>query len=272
MDSLLTNPAVQGGIAPFIVALLGYLLLQRSLPRFMGLALVLAFLTAVLLTTGFSLSPLTSSRKILLAGLLLPALVTVIEQIKIPARLLPLYLFALPILYMLWMISPALSRESIATQGLAASGAVLYVIVIIGSLQQMKGNAVRAYGSLSILGLATGICALLGATALLGQWGMAVGAGALAGLALIIFKQQLQAQQALILPGAVLSVLLALGAVFYASLPWFVLIALALIPLSANRIHPGKGSTQTLRFLILISIPAGAAVFLTWYNAGGPIY
>ena len=65
---LLNHPAVQGGVAPLVVALLIAILLART--RFAWLAIVAGYATTIALTMGFQFSPLTASRKILLLGLI----------------------------------------------------------------------------------------------------------------------------------------------------------------------------------------------------------
>jgi len=59
---------VQGGLAPFVVALIVAELLQRM--RLSGLAIIAGFAVTVYLVSDFSFEALTASRKIVLLGLL----------------------------------------------------------------------------------------------------------------------------------------------------------------------------------------------------------
>ncbi len=65
---LLNHPAVQGGVAPLLVALVIAAALART--RFAWLAIIGGYATTLALATGFQFSPLTASPKILLAGLI----------------------------------------------------------------------------------------------------------------------------------------------------------------------------------------------------------
>src|SRR5260370_9077416 len=70
MQEMLANPAVQGGLAPFAAALIVAALLSPF--RLGGLAVVAAFATAVYFVAGFTFSPLTATRKIILLGFAAP--------------------------------------------------------------------------------------------------------------------------------------------------------------------------------------------------------
>src|SRR5256886_5322385 len=70
MQEMLANPAVQGGLAPFIAALTVAALLAPF--RLGGLAVVAAFATAVYFIAGFTFEPLTATRKIILLGFAAP--------------------------------------------------------------------------------------------------------------------------------------------------------------------------------------------------------
>ena len=70
MQELLANPAVQGGAAPFLAGLIAVVVLGRF--RLGGLAVVAAFATAVYFIAGFTFSPLSATRKIILLGLAAP--------------------------------------------------------------------------------------------------------------------------------------------------------------------------------------------------------
>ena len=80
------------------------------------------------------------------------------------------------------------------------------------------------------LGLGTGISAMLGASALIGQLGIAIGAIAGAYLILLLFKQDIKLGSNFMLPVGLLCGLLGIAAVIYASLPWYSLIPLVAIP------------------------------------------
>ena len=83
MNTLLNNPAVQAGVAPFAVALIVAASLQRS--RLLGLAIGAALATVIALTIGFSFESLTSMRKMVLVGLIASLLVLPLESDLGPA-------------------------------------------------------------------------------------------------------------------------------------------------------------------------------------------
>ena len=96
MTDLLNNPAVQGGIAPFLVALLISVIFVR-LSTLSGFALIAGFVTTVLLTTGLSFDPLTSTRKITLILLIAPFIGLFLDLLKLELECLPgRYLSRLP--------------------------------------------------------------------------------------------------------------------------------------------------------------------------------
>src|SRR4029453_12515372 len=70
MVTLLEHPAVQGGAALLVAALVVAAIFART--RFAWLAVLAAYATMVALTTGFSFTPLTVARKTILVGLIVP--------------------------------------------------------------------------------------------------------------------------------------------------------------------------------------------------------
>src|SRR3989442_13179300 len=85
MQEMLANPLVQGGLAPFVAALIVAALLAPF--RLGGLAVVAAFATAVYFIAGFTFAPLTATRKIILLGLAAPLAGIAIGFAFPPARL-----------------------------------------------------------------------------------------------------------------------------------------------------------------------------------------
>ena len=69
VNDLLSNPLFQSGIAPFGVSLLLGLIFYRLAGFWAGIAVVAGFYAAAWLVTDLKFFPLTSTRKILLLGL-----------------------------------------------------------------------------------------------------------------------------------------------------------------------------------------------------------
>src|SRR5512135_2040530 len=80
LQAFLHHPAVQGGLVPFVVALIAAELLQRL--RLSGLAVAAAFSATVYLVSGFSFDPLTASRKIVLLGFAAPVVAILLSLIN----------------------------------------------------------------------------------------------------------------------------------------------------------------------------------------------
>jgi hypothetical protein len=123
------------------------------------------------------------------------------------------------------------------------------------------------------LGLGTGGAALLGASALLGQFGLALGSAASAYLLIqMISNRPLPCGRSYTLPLSLISGLTGSLAVLTAELPWYALAPLAAIPLLA-KIPVSEKSALWLQSLLLsiasLACAAGA-VYLTWRVAGAP--
>ena len=69
MNDLLANPAIQSGIIPFLIALIAAWGLRRLGWVWSGLGFAIAYYVSVYLAAGFQLTPLTSTRKILILGM-----------------------------------------------------------------------------------------------------------------------------------------------------------------------------------------------------------
>jgi len=125
--------------------------------------------------------------------------------------------------------------------------------------------------SATVLGFATGLCALIGASALLGELGIAIGASA-AAISLYGLSRRIDHSARFYFPVAVLCALIGIASVLYAKVPWYVLISLASIPLIAMlfewRYKPGI--IRLIKLGLIVIIPAIIAVALT-LQAAGPI-
>ena len=119
------------------------------------------------------------------------------------------------------------------------------------------------------LGLGTGISAMLGASALLGQLGIAIGAIAGGYLILLLLKQNIQLGNNFMLPVGLLSGLLGISAIVYASLPWYSLLPLLLIPATINLpVSAGASKFRKLLLLALYTLPLTIlSVVITWLSS-----
>lgn len=267
LQQLLDHPAVQAGVAPFLAALLSAGLLRRF--SLSGLSIIAGFALMLYLASDFTLLPFTAPRKIVLLGLLGAALGV------LPGSFQPRWLGSLlPVLggaAAIWTAQRILQQHPPAVALLWGTGCAAYVALLVGAMDSLRNSSERAAPAAAALGIGTGGAALVGASALLGQFGLAVGSAALAWLLIhMISGRALPAGRVFTLPVALLAGLTGCIAVLSAELPWYALPALAAIPLVA-RWTPLPAWPLPVRTL-LCALPAFAcaalAVFITWRIAG----
>jgi hypothetical protein len=272
MNELLGNPAVQAGVAPFLAALVVAVPLRNT--RWLYWSIGAAFLVVVALTMGFELQPLTSPRKLVLAGLgallLLPALETGIPAGS-SARSWVLALAAAAL--SAWMLSRLLLQKEAVPALLAAAGAALFLIALLYGMQRATAAVPMQAAAVALaLGLGTGGLALLGASAQLAQIGIAIGAGAGAtALALLMARRAAGAGWSLGLLAALVTGLAGLLAVFTGSLPWYCLLPVLASPWAA-RLFDASGTrplwlTAFCTFCVA-AVPMLLAVALAWFTGG----
>lgn len=269
MQELLNNPAVQGGLAPFVVALIVAELLQRM--RLSGLAIIAGFAATVYLASDFSIEPLTAARKIVLLGLLAAALALPLMLFN-PRWLRPLLAVAGGTAAV-WAMSRILQQQPAAPMLLWGGGCALYVGWLVFWMDGLGDAAMRAGSAGLALGMGTGGAALFGASALLGQFGLALGAAAGAYLLIqMLTDGPLPCGRGYTLPLSLIAGLTACLAVLTADLPWYALSVLALIPVAARIPLPGKQALwiQSVLLSAVTLACAATAIYLTWRVAGAP--
>ena len=269
MNELLTNPAIQAGVAPFLVALIVAALLYRS--RLLGLAIGAAFFTVVFLAVGFSFDSLTSVRKMILVGTGATLLVLVLELAGVQAgAAVRATLAAAAAVAAVWVIWRVLQQRDTGAALLAGSLAAAYIAALVESGNRLGSDPVRSACGALMLGLGSGGLALLGASASLAQVGVAIGAGS--GAALLI--QMLIGKRApvgwtLALPAYVVAGLVGLLAVFTGALPWYCLLPTVAIPWATRLVPSGDRPVWRTAFLSAFAalIPMLLAVALAWFAA-----
>jgi len=273
VNDLLDNPAIQAGVAPFLVALAVAWPLSRT--RFLGLASGAAFATAVALTIGFSFTASTSIQKLVLVEMLLIGLIVPIELSAArfpPARLrIVLALAGAAGFSVVWVALRVLQQQAMPTAMLAGAGAALYVGALAYSGSAAVDDAVPASASALVLALGSGALALSGASALLAQLGIGTAAGA--GAALLVqalARRAAPAGPALALPAHVAAGLVGTLAVATGSLAWYCLLPTLAVPWCA-RIGTMQGRPVWLRGLVataMASLPMLLAVLVSSSTAG----
>jgi len=258
MDDLLHNPAIQAGVAPLVTALVVAGALVRT--RFAWIAIVAGYAAMVLLTTGFSFSPLSASRKVLLLVLFAPAIGVVLDLAAGRARWAAVALSTLAAIAALWGFSTVLVQRELA-QALAAGALVAAcTAAIVWLTLRLRGDGVAAGAAGLGLGIATGGAALLSASAGYLMSGIAIAAAS--GAMLLV---QVAARRA-IAPGltgtlsiGLSSALVASATLMTAQLPWYALPLLPLVPLAASLVGGSRLSLPARVALGAATAPAAAA-------------
>lgn len=300
MQALLTHPAFQAAVAPFLVTLVLAFFLRRWGSVWQGLALIAGLLVTVWLTTGLSFQPLTSTRKVILCSLGLPFLALLLGFLNRRAtQILPGLLAALLLaVAAIWMAWPVLSRQHGWALWAMAGQVAVYAAVVGGALLSLTGGRVLANeagrsdasltagarfaqqgGAILALAIGTGAAAIIGASALYGQLAFAVAAstGALLLAALLFWQWKREESLVTLQPMALLAAAVPLGllgaaASIYAKLPAIALLFLACAPLVV-RIPLVSAANPWLRLTLatlLASVPVAPALWLTW-QAAGPV-
>jgi len=268
LQELLNHPAVQAGLAPFLVGLITAELFQRI--KLSGLAVIAGFAVTVYLASDFTIEPLTAARKIVLLGLLsaLLGLLLTLLQLRWISLLLPVLGGAAAI----WTVQRVLQQQAPQVELLWGMGCAAYVAILVWGMDKLLDKEpLRAASAATALGIGTGGAALVGASALLGQFGLALGSAAAAHLSIqMISNQPLPTGRTFTLPLAMIAGLTGCVAVLSAQLPWYVLPILAGIPFAAWLVPLPNLSVriQSLLLAILTFAFVGGAIYMTWRVAG----
>jgi len=269
MNDILNHPAVQSGLAPFAAALVVALILGRA--RLGGLCVVAAFATTVFFVAGFSFTPLTATRKIILLGFAAPIVGMLVDFAFKPTKIGAVVLALAGGAGALWAFWPVLAQKEAAQAWLLGATAVASVAWLIGFSQMyLSGHGVRAGAAGLGLGFGAGIGAILGASASYGQYGIALGAGAGAFLLpQMITGKRTDAGATYMFTAALIAGLIAAGAMVLAQLRWYSVLVLALVPVAATLPVPEKAPLwlQAILVSLYTFVVAGAACALNWQFA-----
>jgi hypothetical protein len=268
LSDFLNHPAVQGGVAPFVVALIVAALLGRT--RFAWFAIIAGYLTRVILATGISFSPLTAGRKILLLGILAPLIGVAADTLVSRARPVAMALTAVAGFAAAWVFLSVLSQQPGERAWLAALGLVLFAAAMVWSMVTLRDDPLRSAVAGLGLGLAVGIAAVLSASIgfLLSGVAVAAASGALL-LYWVVMGRPVAPGLLGTLSIGVMIALFAEGALMLAEMPWYGLATLLLIPL-AVRLPVPESASVFVRALVLslyalaaASVPIAAAWLAT---------
>ncbi len=269
MQELLNNPALQGGLAPFVIALMTAIVLRGL--RLSGLAIVAGFAVTVYLVSGFAIEPLTAARKLIWLGLASGLLALPLSLAQ--RSLWQVVISAVAAAATVWMSLRILQLHTVVAALWWGMGGALYTGWLVYWMDDLRDSPLRAASAGMALGLGTGASALIGASALLGLYGLSLSAGAVAYLLLLVAgTKPLHCGRSFTLPMALIAGLVGYLAVLSARLPWYALPALAVIPL-AGKLPVSKRMALWLRTAWLCAVTLGfaaVAVYLAWRSNGTP--
>ncbi len=272
MNELLNNPAFQSGLLPFLVALGVAWGLRGRGWVWSGLGFAVGYFASVYVVMGMPQWPLTSARKIVVLGAAAVLLGLLLDGLAVSRRGAVVVAVVTALGAAAWLVWPVAARREGMEFWTLPGVATLYAAWLSASMAALRGRPPQAALAALMLGLGTGLSAILGASALLGQLGIAVAAAAGAGVLLLLMGRPLDLGYSHALPAALLSALTGIAAIVYASLPWYSLAPLVLAPLLVR--IPLAGSSAGWRGIILpglMALPAAAAaVALAWWQAGPP--
>lgn len=239
MEAWLADPMVQASVAPFLAAFLAALVLFKL--RLGGLAAAAGFYATVYLAGGLSFAPLTATRKVLLLGLVAPAVGALADLAFRPRRSAAVVLGVVFGAASAWVFWSVLAQKPAAQASLVGGGVALFVAWTTGAMAALGRDSVRAGAAGLALGLGAGVAAVMAASAVLGIYGMALGSACGAFLLLqMLAGRRIDAGLTFALSVGVLGSLLAAAAMMLASLGWIELGLLALVPAAARIPVPAR--------------------------------
>lgn len=255
-----------------MAALVLGLALMRS--RYLALAVVSGLLVVVVLAIGVSFeSPLSSVKKLVVATIGFTVVGLAGEMAGAAAR--RGFLAGLAIATgcaALWVLQRVLQQADATASTMLAIGAFVFASVSNASiLAAGRMSTLRAAVVATVMGWGCGVLALVGASALLAQLGLALGSAAAA----VVLLQMVTGREAPI--GASLSVpvasaapLIALLASATGEVHWYALLPLPLAALAGMCVPIGvlKKAWQAVIVIGLTTlVPVAAAVAIAWFAA-----
>ena len=270
VTELLDHPAVQGGVAPLLVALIVAFALART--RFAWLAIGVGYATMIALSTGFSFSPLTVARKTTLLGLLGPLVGIAADLVPRRSREIALTLAVAAAALSVWVFLAILQQRDAMNAVGVGGGIALFVAALVATMLHLRNDGLRCGAAGIGLGLATGIAGVLSASIgyLVAGVAIAAGAGALL-LVQVVLSRGLAPGMTGALPLGFLPALFAAGALLLAQLPWYALPLLLLVPAVVMLPVPDR-APMIVRAAILAGYALVAAtipILAAWYAARG---
>jgi hypothetical protein len=265
MQELLAHPVVQGGVAPFVTSLAAAAALSRT--RWLSIAQVVGFAVCVTLVTGWSIEPLTSTRKLAIVGVGTVVLCIAYEWARARARDASVVAVAALAIASSWMLWRLLEQRDVPAALGAGAVAAGYVALLAGSTLKVSKDPVRGAAAGAMLGLGTGLLALLGASAVLGLAGLGVGFAALATLVVQgVRNRAASTGRSISLPAAAVAALTGAAAVMTGELPWYSLLPMVLIAPAAHLSNSQSVRRRSAVACLAGAAPVAIAILLAWFR------
>jgi hypothetical protein len=268
LKELLANPVVQSSVLPLAVGLLCAALLYPL--RLEGLGAIAGFLAAVVAIGNFAFEPLTATRKIVALGAGAAIFGALFDLAVKPTRFTAPALGAIFGAASLWVFASVLGQKVPLEAAVFGASLVAFTAWTVMATVSLHYDSARAGAAGLGLGLGAGVAAVLGASALIGQYGMALGAACGGFLLLLIaLGPRVTAGTSLTLAASVLAALLSAAAVLLAQLHWASLAALALVPVVVRLPLPGPLWMKPVVAAVYALIAAGGVSALAWIASHG---
>jgi len=265
------NPAFQSAAAPILLAFLIIVSFQRQRAWSEPFAVLACFLTATYLIMGLSLFPLDSTRKIVLFAIVFFLIGLAFQFVKVNRKLILPMAVIIGIAACYWILWPWLKRQDWLLLIASALSSAVFVIANCAGFHKASQTRKKFLALAAIFALSAAIASIVGASAKLGQLLMAFSMPFFVAFAMDWLKPIQQSNMNfLFLIFCVPTSLLSVSASVYAEVPWYVLIALSLIPLSAFFSLPSSLDKRYKLWaeLAVALVPGVLAVLLTWNAAG----
>jgi hypothetical protein len=265
LQDLLGNPAVQGGVAPFVVALIAAVALSPL--RLGGVAVIAAFAVSMHLVSGIQFAPLTATRKLFIVALAAATIGPAVDFAFRPTRAGTVILALGAGAAALWVFWPVIAQKTGQQNWLFGAVAAFAVASATGIAHaRLASNGLRAGAAGLALGAGAGVGAFLAASLSYALYGIALAAAA-GGYLLpqMIRGKAAFAGATFALPATVIGMLVACGAMLLAQFPWYSVLVLALVPVAASL--PGPSGPAWLQAIVLSLygfVVAAGACLLAW--------
>lgn len=262
--------AIQGGIAPLVIALVVAFSLART--RYAWLAILAAYLASVAMAIGLEFVPLTAGRKIVLMGALAALAGLILDRARPASKGVAAAAALAAGIASVWVFASLFAQREGMALLIAAIATAAFVALSTSISLSLRADGL-AMGAAGLgLGLATGIAGVLSASIgfLISGVAVAAASGALL-LAQVLTARTLSAGYLGALTIGVLCALFAAGSVLLAELEWYALPLMLLIPL-AVRLPLGAASGPFARAASLSALALAAAVVpitAAWFAARG---